>query len=147
VVLELLIDPELHQRALGHAAKEILAGLNFEQTTVLDNEFERDLQGDSVGGRATRRLRNPWPEVFGPFGRGWSIAAVIEEVRPHEPELVQYVLGLAARAAVQPYVRGMRDNPERRILIVMGWTADGPFPVLFPATTAPFGDRQRPVPR
>jgi hypothetical protein len=135
---KLLVNPQLHQRGVCHPAKEGLAVLHLQQAAVVDDKFEGNLQRNGVLSRSTRRLRNPRPEMLGASGRRRAGAAVIEEVLPDEPELVQDGLGLAAGTAVEPDMKVVRDNPERRIAIIMGRAAHGPLTAVLSAAAAAF---------
>jgi hypothetical protein len=72
----------------------------------------------------------------GAFGGWWAVAPIIEEVLELQPELVQHGLGRAAGMAVDPDVILVRDNPERGIMIIVGWAADGPLTAAFSAAAA-----------
>jgi hypothetical protein len=133
---ELLLNPQRHERGLRHTAKEVLAGLHLQQPAGLNDEFEGNLKRDGVFGRATRGFRNPWPEMLGASWRRRAVTPIIEAVLPAEPKLVQHHLGLAAGTTMESNVRVVRDHPEGRIVIVMGWAPDGPLTALFPGAAA-----------
>jgi hypothetical protein len=143
---ELLLNPQLHERGFCLTAKETLAACYLEQAAVVNDKFEGNLQGDVVRSRTSRRLRNPRPEMLGASWRRLAVAAIVKEVAQCDAQRRDYRLGRAGlEPTVEQHLVVFVGDAQRGMMIVIGWTADRPFPVEFTPAAAPLNNRQRPL--
>ena len=133
MVAELLLDPQPHEGRLRHAAQEVLTGLDFQESAVIDQQFEGELEAHMVGRRTAWGLWNTRPEVLWSFRRRLVVPAITKEVCPLQPKLVQNGAGIAPDIAVEQDAVEVIANRERGMAVVMGRAAHLPAPVEFPA--------------
>src|SRR5262245_16848944 len=94
MLAELLLDPQLQEGGLRQAAQQVLAALDFQEGAVINNQVKGELEAHMVLRRTAWGLWDTRPEALWSSRRRLVVPAVIKEVCPLEPKLVQNIDGL-----------------------------------------------------
>jgi hypothetical protein len=137
---QLLLDPEAREGVSSCLAEERLTSLDFEESYVVNQQFERDLEAHVLFGGPSWWFGDAWAEMRGTFWWGRGAKIVREQVAHGEADSGENRLDITPRKTMEKHPIACGGDRQRGAGVVVEGTADLPALARLSSAPAALGD-------